>query len=165
MRTLVLLLGIVGGAFIASPANSEGLPGWARSQSHYARILNPIAAQVMSWVDAQQVEDTQEIWLKSADLLQITPSHYRFELGVKQGEQLRQSINTIDFDFHAIEGQIPQEMVMEVNMSHYNQHANLYSHSAHMFVIDKDMLARALVHSGTPKNDVAADLRILIAEK
>lgn len=45
-----------------------------------------------------------------------------------------------------------------------DEQTNLYTHSAHLFVIDKDMQTRSLAHTGTPRDELVIDLRSLIAE-
>lgn len=45
-----------------------------------------------------------------------------------------------------------------------DEQARLYTHSAHLFIIDKQMQTRALAHTGTPADQVANNIVDLIAE-
>lgn len=44
------------------------------------------------------------------------------------------------------------------------EQSQLYTHSAHLFVLDKDAQTRRLAHTGTPRDELIADIRHLIAE-
>jgi hypothetical protein len=135
VRTLVFLLSIVGGVIFAPSTFSAELPDWAQNQNHYARILNPIAAQVMAWIEQQQIDSKQAISLISADLLQIDNSHFRFELGTKHHSPKQQTTKTTRFNFIANETSSPQletnqtSIVEQVNQSRaspFNNNGPLY---------------------------------------
>lgn len=53
---------------------------------------------------------------------------------------------------------------MGMTASTAGEQVKLFTHSAHLFVIDKDMQTRSLAHTGTPKDELATELRSLIVE-
>jgi len=110
------LLCIVGGVVFTSPAFSAELPDWAKNQKHYARILNPIAGQVMAWIDQQQIDNQQAISLENADLLQIDNSNFRFELDTKHHAPKLYTIKTIRFDFVVNGSSIPRLATTQTNV-------------------------------------------------
>lgn len=78
-RFICLLTLIIEGAYAPSVFSKE-LPHWAQNQHHYANILNPIAAQVMGWVELNQQKNNTMIVLTKAGLTHINNDHYQFDL-------------------------------------------------------------------------------------
>lgn len=134
MRILGMLLLIAGGVY-APPVFSAELPVWAKNQAHYARILNPIAAQVMAWIDRQQIDSQQVILLENAELLQTDDSHFRFELDTEHHAPKQLNRKTTRFDFIASHGDMPRlehvkpiivEQIDQNQVRFYNPKTQLY---------------------------------------
>lgn len=77
---LIILLSMAGGLLNPLVMAQNELPVWAKNQRHYARTLNPIAAQVMQWVEQQRLTTGRRILLKKADLQAIDAQYVQFIL-------------------------------------------------------------------------------------
>ena len=106
MYQLRLLLLVLAGGLVTLPAFSGELPEWAKDQQHYARILNPIAAKVMNWLDKEQISTGKSISLKDASLNKTGENQFDFILE-KQLSGAEPSTLITTFVFVINEGALP----------------------------------------------------------
>lgn len=129
MRMIRLLLFILIGGGVTLPALSGELPEWAEDQQHYARILNPIAAKVMRWLDKEQISTGKSIALKDASLDKISEHHFRFILGNQLNGAEPSDMIITSFDFTLKNGALPYLEAVSSTVEQYPDQISLQSSS------------------------------------